>query len=619
MQEEVDVDRLSLLTSVAHRCSRKKKCDEMKPKCSDCRRLNLPCTQTVRPSRKQKPLAINNETPKAARSSNSDREAQDSVTSASESTICPTIPPAGTTPDHSLVQQTNPIYQWLAEDTFQMLASSIEDGDIMHECNQENGESSHLGFDGVEVPDFLYDGETQTQLIWDSLDPMIIPYSLAFSPVDHLSNEQDKMLFHHYTHVVSRSLCIASTDDDNPFLKLMIPLASGSSAVMGAILALSAVHLKYNGGYPESVQRGLKRQIKGMSSLKRRVHHSLNTTALTALNDMIASESSTSFFKEQALATILLFCIIDIREGNSSRWRWHIAAAKTVITSDGLPTGTSVSHTSSWPFLLDIFEYVDSLITISQCQPPLIDHEKLRPEEEYGPQSSFSTTLSHQPVQPNNYNAVFGVARPLFRLIGQISALSSRRKDRMKPFFDAKFRRSAAAIKAKLLAWEPPMVSASAATSSKSTDPNSRTVRDRDLEEAGHAAIAIRWASILRLHQIVDGYALPHPVPTECLQHILHHLQHIRVGSAVESLMVFPLVMAGSVALRREERMPIRSRWLIMERTIGFGNIAKGGKLQEQIWEAMDGEINGDQVEPGKVTVNWASIRWHKYGAFVMF
>lgn len=341
-------------------------------------------------------------------------------------------------------------------------------------------------------------------------------------------------------------------------------------------------------------------------------------TALAALNDLIASRSSSNFFSEQSLATILLFCIIDIREGNSSRWSWHIAAAKTVITSADRSSDFSTPHTPSWSFLLDIFEYVDSIITISQCQPPLIDHEKLRPQNNNETSLLLSNNTSQQLANCHDYNAVFGVARPLFRLIGQISALSSRRKDRMKPFFDDKFRRSAAVIDCKLRTWTPPGSSPTTPQFS-SASLSSCPVRDRDIKEAVHASMAIRWASILRLHQIVDGYALPHPVPTECLQHILDHLLHIRVGSAVESLMVFPLIMAGSVALSREERMTIRSRWLIIERTIGFGNIVKGGKLLEQVWKAMDEDISGDNGEPGKVTVNWASIRWHEYGTFVMF
>lgn len=187
----------------------------------------------------------------------------------------------------------------------------------------------------------------------------------------------------------------------------------------------------------------------------------------------------------------------------------------------------------------------------------------------------------------------------------------------MKPHFDAKFRKSAKAIEAELRAWNPPNTSETAHLP-MNTSTSSKTVRECDLNDAAHAAVALKWASILRLHQIVDGYSIPHPVPDECLQNILYQLRCIRVGSAVESLMVFPLTMAASVALSKHDRMTIRSRWLIIERTIGFGNIAKGGKMLEKIWEAMDEEIKGSG-EPGRVSVNWASIRWHDYGFLVMF
>jgi len=339
---------------------------------------------------------------------------------------------------------------------------------------------------------------------------------------------------------------------------------------------------------------------------------------LTALNDLIASGSSTSFFKEQALASILLFCIIDIREGNSSRWSWHITGAKTVITSADQVYGRPSIDTSSWSFLLDVFEYVDSVVTISKCQPPLIDHKKLRPAENYAPTDSSEASTSIQSSELYQGNAIFGVARPIFRLIGQISALSSRRKDRMKPFFDAKFRKCAEAIEVDLRAWNGPNVSETGSMPLNSLS-SSKTVRERDLDEAAHAAVALKWASILRLHQIVDGYSIPHPVPEECLQNILNQLKCIRAGSAVESLMVFPLIMAASVALSKHDRMTIRSRWLIIERTIGFGNIAKGGRMLEKIWEAMDEEMEESSGEPGRVNVNWASIRWHDYGFLVMF
>lgn len=158
-----------------------------------------------------------------------------------------------------------PVYQWLSDNTSHIFGNSISDFDVINDLNLRDGEPNVLNIDKVNLPNSPFDNNFQTPALsnWFPLDPMSIPYSLTLSPIDQLKSQQDKLLFQHYTHIVSRSLCITSSDDDNPFLKLMIPLASASSAVIGAILALSAVHLKHNGGYPEIIQRGLNHQTKG--------------------------------------------------------------------------------------------------------------------------------------------------------------------------------------------------------------------------------------------------------------------------------------------------------------------------------------------------------------------
>ncbi|RFU31581.1 hypothetical protein B7463_g4765, partial [Scytalidium lignicola] len=575
---------------------RKKKCDEAKPKCSDCRRLNLPCVRTIRPpATATSPSETASDGSSALPMKIEPDLSQSKISSPPNQTpLSGNIYPAAE--EKSLAHRSQPIYQWLAaRRPSEASSSAATDGQEPIDDTKREDEEGNSSKTDVTVVGFRRGDTPDRQSNWLPLDPMTIPYTLTLNPLDQLTNRQDQHLFHHYIHVVSRSLSIASEDGNNPFLKMLMPLASASNAVMGALLALSAVHLKYNGGYPEIAQR-----------------------ALMSLNKLIATGLSTSFFREQALAAILLFCIIDIREGNSSKWSWHIAAAKAVITSEGQSSGPS-THTSAWPFLLDVFEYVDYIITISKCKPPLINHESLRPQEDA---SSSTTSSSEQSSKVPQYSAIFGVARPLFRIIGQISELSSRRSERVNPEFDDWFRQAARMVELKLRAWKPPYQEDSLPTPSSSiiSSPlNSETVYERDLREATHAALAIKWASLLRLHQIVEGYVLPHPVPSECLQHILDNLRHIRVGSAVESLMVFPLIMAGSVALSKDDRMTIRSRWLIIERTIGFGNLAKGGRMQEKVWDDMDEEMNRDSGVATKVTVNWARTRWEQYHELVLF
>jgi transcriptional activator protein UGA3 len=257
---------------------RKKKCDEVKPKCADCRRLNLPCTRTVRTSLQKEPpplySAETHEDASGPLTTSPSTNENYVVTPSTESiTIDIDVPVFGEV-DQSFTDfdialcSAKPVYQWLPDDTFQMLANGIKNFDVINDLDLEDGEPHVLAIDGVDVASSSYRGGKQISAPsnWLPLDPMNIPYNMTLSPLDQLTSQQDRLLFQHYTHIVSRSLCIASSDNENPFLKLMMPLASASSAVMGAVLALSAVHLKHNGGYPEIVQRGINHQTKGESN-----------------------------------------------------------------------------------------------------------------------------------------------------------------------------------------------------------------------------------------------------------------------------------------------------------------------------------------------------------------
>lgn len=137
-----------------------------------------------------------------------------------------------------------------------MISDSPENFDDFEKVNFDNNDLSFLTLGAMPENMMFQMNSPGSPLNWSSpMKSVSIPYALVIPAISQLKNRQDQHLLQHYASVVSKSLCIASTDEDNPFLKLMMPLASNSSAVMGALLALSAVHLKYNGGYPETVNR----------------------------------------------------------------------------------------------------------------------------------------------------------------------------------------------------------------------------------------------------------------------------------------------------------------------------------------------------------------------------
>ncbi|CAJ2507869.1 Uu.00g090550.m01.CDS01 [Anthostomella pinea] len=538
---------------------RKKKCDLQKPKCSDCRRLNLPCV-----------LAASSPSEKDSRSSLTADVRRDC-----QSSECPEVrseypgqPPAqqvelvirndqGSTPQGIQPPSTHP-YSWLDPD---IVPGSGPDDNASNWNYEEDPMTSmaSIAIDMASMEEIVLSPTRTEAVAPSSYPPALIPPrrdsvplvlqpTFMGTPLQQLSSRDDKYLFHHYTNVVARSLCIASPQETNPFLKLILPLAS-----------------------------------------------------LSALNRLIGegpkSKSSNPFDTELlALAAILLFCIIDIRQGISTNWLWHITAAKNLISCRTNSTSSLGPSSDPWPFLLDLFEYVDSIITISKCKPPLIEHAKHTPD-----------------VGPRNLllNPIFGVARPLIRFIGQISALSNRRKYRVNARFEEKFRESAAVINQNLRAWEPEPRLPSVILS----------IRDADLCSAIHCAYAIKYASILRLHQVVEGYKLPNPTSTECCRNILSHVQQIPIGSPAESSLVFPLFMAGAVSVEQEDRMTVGCRWAIIGRTIGFGNVAKGRIVLDMVWKAMDEDLSKarERGEEETTEANWAKIRWNHFSELVLF
>lgn len=290
--------------------------------------------------------------------------------------------------------------------------------------------------------------------------------------------------------------------------------------------------------------------------------------------------------------------MIEICDGNSTKWSWHISAAQTIIRTKSRSKSTS----TTWKFLLAMFNYVDSVITISKCQAPLITLEELAEDDDNDEETAILETRRNSSYTSHN-EALFGISRPLFNLISKISGLAHRRKDRVDEISDLWFRQSATAIEKSLRTWEPP--------------PCSSSIPELNRNDILYAAQSIKWASILRLHQVVEGYNLSDPVVQECTSHILTYISRIRFGSSVESILIFPLVMAAAGCESDEQRMCVRQRWMVMERTIGFENIERAREMVEAVWKKVDQGRETGENQDGRA-VNWAQIRFYDFPGVVL-
>jgi transcriptional activator protein UGA3 len=116
---------------------------------------------------------------------------------------------------------------------------------------------------------------------------------------------------------------------------------------------------------------------------------------------------------------------------------------------------------------------------------------------------------------------------------------------------------------------------------------------------------------------VVEGYNRADPCVTECTEHILELISRIRFGSPAESILIFPLVMAASGCSDDEQRMIVRERWMVMERTIGFENVYRAREMVEAVWKSVDEGVKDGSCDGG-MSVNWARIRFFDFPGVVL-
>lgn len=185
------------LTLITRSTDRKKKCDENRPRCTDCRRLNISCQW---PS-KGTSVASDVDSPVSYATGSTDMDPIDST-----------------------------------------------DGDPLT-CDWSTPDN---------------DEEFIASLFPHSLSRQTVPTSSIGSPMStnpHLRSEEDRSLFNHYIHVVSRALSRSHDPDRNPFLVTLLPLAATSDTVTSVILSLSGCHWKRV--YPSIWGCALRRQGQG--------------------------------------------------------------------------------------------------------------------------------------------------------------------------------------------------------------------------------------------------------------------------------------------------------------------------------------------------------------------
>ncbi|KAL2203495.1 hypothetical protein CC79DRAFT_1311296 [Sarocladium strictum] len=390
------------------------------------------------------------------------------------------------------------------------------------------------------------------------------------STTPDITSPLDKALLNHYSTIVSTVLARCANPSSNPYSTHLLPMAIANPIVLHSLLALSATHWQRT--QPQMAERAALHRGKAAQSLVQLLPQ-IDTSTI-----------------DIALVSCLLLCMTELFDGSSTGWKLHLQGAKRLFAAlhEKKRAGSRVR------FLLKLARFLDSAATTSTCKPPLIAKDQV-----------IESSDPEEDATPSEDAAIYGIPKELFHLVDRVNDLASKRGTRVDEASETAFQQQATAIRDQLDNWALDFGGLANAVTSLGNGSQTRR------EDVLNATIAYECALRLRHHQVTEGYSLTDTRVSEWVSRIISAVQKIRYGSPLETCLLFPLVMAGGACEKPEDWIVIHDRLIVMEKTCGFGYIHESRQLVEKVWRRRG--------KAGEARVNWARVRYEEMGGLAVF
>ncbi|GME76237.1 unnamed protein product [Ambrosiozyma monospora] len=427
-----------------------------------------------------------------------------------------------------------------------------------------------------------------------------------------------------------------SNDSSDSFLRNIVPLALDHKIIRDPIMAIAATHRSFD-------------CVSGRSGKRRVDYTNFNKEDVCMFRDfnffrsrakLVGFSYSHDIPKSLTLLSVLLIVIMEVLVGDSLDWFLLLGKANEILDDMGGITDVLKQEKDHDLLLIvvQLFCYLDLVSSLSTCKTPYVEKREKEAEEKDNQELLLPEIPSVSPedlidsefmswiesddfdinkmlnthfVKPSllikqeteisellnaDLGFKFGIGGEIFKIIGNISTLASLRNLRHKSQkYEDQFNSLADKIEMRLQNYRTPDY-----IMFEKVDDLTRT----------NYALALQWACFLRLHQVRNGYNRSEDRIKLCLGNCLSSIALVPEGSNVESGLLFPLLLAGSVAVKEEDRTFIMSRVASIKHSLRFPYVHQCEKLLNNIW-ARDC-IEGDAV-------NWAAIRFYEYPGLVTF
>lgn len=396
--------------------------------------------------------------------------------------------------------------------------------------------------------------------------PLPTPIPLMYDPMmEHFLDEVDEAavrqwppteqhLLNHFVQHVARALVVARDDDSNPILRALVPRAvRGHLCMRHALLALAASHLyKLYPNFEDSVM--LQRSL-----------------ALSHLKEELQASYDNGRGQEDAFGATVLLCLFEICQGNSYKWILHLHGAHALLAARGPHDG---GNDTLMLFLVELYDSILFMAGLTAANVPSLP----------------AGVLLHVAVSEGataSIHPIFGLAKPLYAILAHVSARVAGTSTRdsthdttsaLDPMLNDTPTDTIACLlhdaRQQVLAWACPVPSSPAGGPL--------------LRELAAAAEAVRCAALLWLLHAArrcTGSSIVDAERQAALDRILFSIARIRPGSPTEAQLLFPLFLAGVCAQRKSERLRIEYRLTVLESTVGMGNITAAHYFLDEFWQ----------------------------------
>lgn len=410
-----------------------------------------------------------------------------------------------------------------------------------------------------------------------------------------LSGKEARLLEYFIIHVTPQ-LFVKRTATS--FLLYVVPLCLQETSIRMPVLAIAAAHDSKSGGTsPEHYRDASYYRSRALSAL--------------------IKENRDFYNSDSTILSLLLTTLLEMLEGTSLFWETALKEIANIIVARG---GINVVARSI-PMVAQLFCYLDLISSLSSNTalvanaihldksptPHAFDYEgEMAPTFNNGPMVAKSPLEYEQKYVKqllNDFGFKSGIGGEMFYIIGNLSTLSRLVETRFTSRkHEVRFDSLANFIQRRLQQWSPPTSLA-------------RNFRGEDAADASFAklqessyTLAFQWAAFLRLHQLRYGYSRRDSRVEVCLDIILKSVKVVDRHLVLETGLLFPLVLAGSIARKAADREYILNRVRLIKDRLKFNYIGQFEGLLLQVWSHDDQDA-----------VDWVKLKFYKFPGLVLF